>query len=470
VSTAFLSAAELNRAYERRELSPVEVTRELLQRIERLDPELRAFITLTPERAMDQARAAEARFARGSGGPLTGIPIGIKDLFDVAGVRCTAGSKILADHVPDRDAFVVERLAVAGAVSLGKQNLHEFAYGFTNTNVHWGVCRNPWNRERVPGGSSGGAAVALATGMCTLALGTDTGGSIRIPAAACGVVGLKPTYGRVSRSGVFPLSWSLDHVGPMARSVEDVKRLLPTLAAGNPAEGLDEGSPLTLPPSSGPDLRGLRIGIPGPPFTEGIDGEVAKAVDDAAALLERLGGRLVPLDTRPLGNAYTAVHAIVASEAGALHERWMRERPEDYGIPIRKSLSYGFLLSGVDYVNAKREQARATAAIDAMFAEVDVMITPTLPRTALAIGQPTPREPSTAWNRLVSPFNLTGVPALSLPCGFDRAGLPIGLQIVGRAFEEETVLNVGAAYERETSWNQRRPPGLDEVPRAAVDV
>jgi aspartyl-tRNA(Asn)/glutamyl-tRNA(Gln) amidotransferase subunit A len=233
---------------------------------------------------------------------------------------------------------------------------------------------------------------------------------------------------------------------------------------------LDEGSPLTLPPSSGPDLRGLRIGIPGPPFTEGIDGEVAKAVDDAAALLERLGGRLVPLDTRPLGNAYTAVHAIVASEAGALHERWMRERPEDYGIPIRKSLSYGFLLSGVDYVNAKREQARATAAIDAMFAEVDVMITPTLPRTALAIGQPTPREPSTAWNRLASPFNLTGVPALSLPCGFDRAGLPIGLQIVGRAFEEETVLNVGAAYERETSWNQRRPPGLDEVPRAAVDV
>ena len=471
MSAAFLSAVELALAYDRRDLSPVEVTRELLERIERLDPELRAWITLTPERAMEQARAAEARWTRGAGGPLTGIPVGIKDLFDVAGVRCTAGSKILADRVAEHDAFVVQRMFVDDAVSLGKQNLHEFAYGFTNTNPHWGTCRNPWDRERVPGGSSGGAAVALATGMCTLALGTDTGGSIRIPAAACGIAGLKPTYGSVSRRGVFPLSWSLDHVGPMARTVEDVALLFAVIAGPDSEDpaGADTRVDLTLADLRR-DVQGLRIGIPGAPFSEGIDPETAAAVDEAVKVLEKMGARAVPVDTRFLTHAYTAVHAIVAGEAGALHERWLRERPQDYGVFVRHSLSYGFQISAVDYVNAKREQARATAAIDAMFNDVDVIITATLPRAALAIGEPTPREPATAWNRLVSPFNLTGVPALSLPCGFDRAGLPIGLQIVGRAFDERTVLWVGAAYERETSWNQRRPPGLDEVRPAAVDV
>jgi len=473
LSAAFLSAAELARAYAQRRLSPVEVTREMLGRIERLDPELRAFITVTPDRAMEQAKAAEAALARGSQHPLCGVPVGIKDLFDVAGVRCTAGSRILADHIADRDAFVVGRLFAAGAVSLGKQNLHEFAYGLTNTNDHWGACRNPWDRERVSGGSSGGAAAALAAGLCTLALGTDTGGSIRIPASACGIVGLKPTYGMVSRRGAFPLSWSLDHVGPMARTVEDVATLFSWIAVPDSEDPWCVASEERAADASADlrmDVRGLRIGMPGTPFTEAIDSEVARAIEGAVAVLEALGARRVALDTRALASAYTAVHAIVASEAGAIHERWLRERPQDYGVPIRQSLSYGFQVSGVDYVNARREQARAILALEGLFEQVDVMITATLPRTALPIGEPTPREPATAWNRLVSPFNLTGSPALSLPCGFDAAGLPIGMQIVGRAFDERTVLQVGAAYERETSWNQRRPPGLDEVRSAAVDV
>jgi len=280
-------------------------------------------------------------------------------------------------------------------------------------------------------------------------------------------VGLKPTYGIVSRRGAFPLSWSLDHVGPMARTVEDVALLFNEIVGRNAREIVT----LRVPPETFDlDMHGVRIGIPGPPFSDGIVGDVSKAVDDAAALFARLGARLIPVDARALSSAYTAVHTIVASEAGAIHERWLRERPADYGTGVRQSLSYGFQVSGVDYVNAKREQARATAAIDAMLAEVHVMITATLPRTALPIGEPTPREPATAWNRLVSPFNLTGSPALSLPCGFDAAGLPIGLQIVGRALDERTVLQVGAAYERETAWNQQRPPGLDDVRSPAVDV
>ena len=472
MSSAFLSAAELARAYAERRLSPVDVTRELLERIERLDPDLRTFITLMPDRALDQARAAEAALARGGAGALCGVPLGIKDLFDVAGVRCTAGSKILAGRVPDQDAFVVERLLAAGAVPLGKQNLHEFAYGFTNTNAHWGTCRNPWNRERVPGGSSGGGAAALAAGLCTLALGTDTGGSIRIPAAACGVVGLTPTYGSVSRRGVFPLSWSLDHVGPMARTVEDVATLFDAIAVPDPEDAWcvarEPGESVLADLSLG--VRGLRIGIPGSPFIDGADPAVTKAVDEAAALLETMGARRVAIDAKPLATAYTAVHALVASEAGALHERWMRERPQDYGTLVRQSLSYGFLVSGADYVNARREQSRAIRALEAMLEQADVLMTATLPRGALVIGEPTPREPATAWNRLVSPFNLTGVPALSVPCGFDRGGLPIGLQIVGRAFDERMVLRVGAAYERETSWNRRHPPGLDEVRPVAVDL
>ena len=456
----FLSAAELHRAFLSRKLSPVEVTREFLDRIQRLDPDLRCHITVTGERALAEARAAEAEIGRGDvRGPLHGVPVGIKDLIDVAGVRCTAGSKILAQHVPGADAFVAERLAAAGTVLLGKHNLHEFAYGVTNTNPHWGACRNPWDRERVPGGSSGGSAAALAAGMCALAVGTDSGGSIRIPAAACGVVGLKPTLGRVSRRGVFPLAWSLDHVGPMARTVEDTAVMLAALAGHDPGDPWCAARPsedFTRDLEAG--VEGLRLGVPAPPYLEGITPEVAGAFDDALGSFERRGARRVSLDVGGLDRAYTAFHAILASEASAVHERWLRERPADYGEPTARALSMGFGIAAVDYVNARREQARVRETLAAMLAHADVIVTPTLSRTALAIGEPISREPAEAWQRFLIPFNLAGLPALSIPCGFDPGGLPIGLQIAGRAFDEATVLRAGRALERENQWHLRRPP------------
>jgi aspartyl-tRNA(Asn)/glutamyl-tRNA(Gln) amidotransferase subunit A len=457
---AFESAASLGRAFARRERSPVEVVEELLARIARLDPELRCHITVTPERAVADARAAEAEIARGAvRGPLHGVPIGIKDLIDVAGVRCTSGSRILAEHVPSRDAAVTERLRAAGAVCLGKHNLHEFAYGVTNTNPHWGACRNPWDRERVPGGSSGGGGAALAAGLCALAVGTDTGGSIRIPAAACGVVGLKPTLGRVSRRGVFPLAWSLDHVGPMARTVEDAALMLAAIAGPDPEDPWCAARPVEdLTSDLERGVAGLRLGVPRPYFFDGLDPEVEREVERALGTLERLGARRIECDARPLARAYTAFHAMLASEASAAHERWMRERPGDYGDLTRRALALGYFVSAVDYVNARREQARIRVAFAAMFETVDLLVTPALPRTALAIGEPVSREPSEAWNRLLVPFNLAGLPALSIPCGFDAAGLPIGLQIVGAPFDEARVLRAGRAYERETEWHRRRPP------------
>ncbi|HET9328243.1 MAG TPA: amidase [Candidatus Eisenbacteria bacterium] len=470
MSAAFLPAAELADRYARRSLSPVEVTRELLERIDRLDPQLRAWITLTPERAMDQARAAEAAIGRGEApSPLCGVPVGIKDLIDVAGVRCTSGSRVRADHVPKRDAFVVERLARAGAVCLGKQNLHEFAYGVTSTNEAFGVCRNPWSMDRVPGGSSGGAGVALAAGMTPLAIGTDTGGSIRIPAAACGVVGLKPTFGLVSRRGVFPLAWSLDHVGPMARTVADAAALLAAIAVHDPedpwcAEAPTEGF------AGATDLRGRRFGLLGAPLFADAEPVVASAVEEAAGTLESLGALRVDLDTASLQHAYTAFHAMLATEASAIHERTLRERPREYSALTRQALARGFMVSAVDYVHARREQARVQRSLERMLEEAEVLIAPSLPRTAPPIGEPMSREPAEAWNRWMPPFNLSGHPALSLPCGFDREGLPIGLQIVGRAFEDGRVLGWGAAYERETDWNQRRPAGFEREQTRAVDL
>jgi aspartyl-tRNA(Asn)/glutamyl-tRNA(Gln) amidotransferase subunit A len=458
---AFLSAAELGRAFARRELSPVELTRHLLERIDRLDPGLSCWITVLPERALAAARAAEEAIGRGATrGPLHGVPIGIKDLIDVAGARCTAGSRILADHVSARDATVTERLEAAGTVLLGKQNLHEFAYGLTTGVSAFGACRNPWNRERVPGGSSGGGGAALAAGLCALSVGTDTGGSIRIPAAACGVVGLKPTLGRVSRRGVFPLAWSLDHVGPLARTVEDAALMLGAIAGHDPEDPWSASRPaedFTRDLERG--VAGIRMGVPAE-WLAGVDAAVGAAVEEAIARLEKLGARRVTLAVPPLEGVYTAFHAIIASEASAAHERWMRERPGDYQELTHRALAVGYTLPAVDYVNARREQARIRSWLASGFETCDVVVGPTLPRTALAIGEAVSREPLEAWNRFTVPFNLTGSPAISLPCGFDADGLPIGLQIAGRAFDDATVVRVARAYERDTEW-RRRPPGVD---------
>ena len=459
---AFAGASEWRRHFEDRSSSPVELAAMHRARIASLDPTLHAYITVTPERAEADARDAERALAEGHGGPLAGATLGLKDLIDTAGIRTTAGSRILADRTPARDAAVTERCRAAHLVLTGKHNLHEFAYGTTSLNHHYGPCLNPWNLGHVAGGSSGGSAAAVAAGLCTLAIGTDTGGSIRIPASACGIVGLKPTLGRVSCRGVWPLAWSLDHVGPMSRTVEDAARLLTAIAGHDPddpwsarvpsedfARGLEEG------------VGGLRVGVPREMFLD-LDPEVEAAVDAALTVFAFLGAARRDLHLVHGGpHTYTAFHAILASEATALHEPWLRTRPEDYDEPLRQALEHGLFLAATDVVNARRHQLRVRAELDALLREVDVLVTPTLPRTALRLDERPSREPGQAWNRLLVPFNLAGLPAITVPCGFDRLGLPIGLQIAGRAFDESTVLRVARAYERETPWHERRPPLAD---------
>jgi aspartyl-tRNA(Asn)/glutamyl-tRNA(Gln) amidotransferase subunit A len=456
----FLSASELGRRIARRELSPVEVARAHLGRIARVDPKLNAYLTVTEDRALAEAAAAEREIAAGrSRGPLHGVPLALKDLFDTAGVRTTAGSRILAENVPARDAAVVERLSAAGLVLLGKTNLHEFAFGTTSDNPHYGPVRNPWDLERSPGGSSGGSGAALAAGLCAVALGTDTGGSIRIPAGACGVVGLKPTLGRVSRRGVTPLAWSFDTVGPMARTVEDAAVLVNAVAGPDAQDGWCDVRPAE---DYTRDLErgavGLRIGVPRDWFFEGVEPGIGAVVHEAIAVLEREGSRRVEVPLAGMADAHTAHHAILAAEAAAFHGAWLRERPDDYGGDVRRGLELGQLIPAVDYVNARRVQAIVQATFRSALASADVLVTPCLPQPPPGVGEPLSREPAVAWNRLLTPVNLAGFPALSLPCGFDGAGMPVGLQIVGRPFEEALVLRVARAYERATEWGTRRPP------------
>ena len=455
----FLGAAELARRMARRELSPVALVEAHLERIVALDPKLNAFLRVTAARARDEARAAERELAAGRPrGPLHGVPLALKDLFETAGLATTAGSRILAGNVPARDAAAYARLREAGLVLLGKTSLHEFAFGTTTDNPHFGPARNPWDLARSPGGSSGGSGAALAAGLCAASLGTDTGGSIRIPAAACGVVGLKPTLGRVSRRGVVPLSWSLDTVGPMARSVEDAALLMDAIA-GPDAED-DACSPRPAE-SFGRELEagvgGLALGVPREWFFDGVEPGIAAAVEAALAALERAGARRVEVATPGMAEAHTAHHAVLAVEAAAFHGRWLRERPDDYGDDVRRGLELGSLVPAVDYVNARRLQTVTRRTFAAALECADVLVTPALPAAPLRVGEPMSREPAVAWNRLLTPFNLAGLPALSVPCGFDGAGLPVGLQVVGRPFAEASLLRVGRALERAVGPGLRRP-------------
>lgn len=456
---AFASAAGLARDFASGALTPVDVLEAQLARIELHDPALNAFLEVTAAPARREAEAATAEIRSGRRrGPLHGVPIGIKDLFDLAGFRTTAGSRILADRVPGEDAFVVRRLREAGAVIVGKLNLHEFAYGLTSDNPHYGACRNPWNHDRVAGGSSGGSAAALSAGLCTLALGTDTGGSIRIPAAACGVVGLKPTFGRASRRGVVPLAWSLDTVGPMSRTVADAALLLSVIAVPDEDDPWCAREPLA---DAGADLeagvRGLRVGVPEPDVLEGIDPDVARAFGAAVDVLRHEGAEVVAVGLPPIEPVHTAHHAILASEASAWHRPWITSRADDYGADVRRGLELGCFIPAIDYVDARRAQDRFQREVDRTLERVDAIVTPALPRAALAVGEAFSREPAVAWNRFLTPFNLLGLPAASLPCGLDRSGLPIGLQVAGRAFDERTVLRVARAYERAVPGIGRPP-------------
>ncbi|PYN60486.1 MAG: Asp-tRNA(Asn)/Glu-tRNA(Gln) amidotransferase GatCAB subunit A [Candidatus Rokuibacteriota bacterium] len=454
---AYATIRELGARYRKRELSPVEVTRALLARIEKLDPALHAFVTLTPDRALADARAAEEALRRGDERPLLGIPVGHKDIYLTKGIRTTGGSALFADWVPDSDSTVGRRWQDAGTVLLGKLITHEFAFGLQFPGHRFQPARNPWNLEHIPGGSSSGSGAALAAGLLHGATGSDTGGSIRGPAAFCGITGLKPTYGRVSRAGVMTLSWTLDHTGPMARTVEDCAYLLQAIAGHDAADPASSTRPVDdYVGALDGSVRGLRIGVPRNYFFEDADTDNVRAFEDALGTLRKLGADVRDLQI-PAFNLSRSFMLIMLSEAFAYHEQDLRLHPELYGEMLRERLLTGALVTGPEYVQAQRVRMQICADVAEVMKTVDVLATPTTPKTAPTFK--TMYDPELAFPRTnMPPFNLTGQPTLALPCGLSASGLPLSLQLSGRAFEEATVLRLGHAYQRATDWHTRRPP------------
>ncbi len=463
---AGLTLARAARLIKARKLSPVELTQACLARIERLQPALNAFITVTADHAMRRARVAEREIARGDYlGPLHGIPVSLKDLYATKGIRTTAGSRILEDHVPKRDATTTARLKRAGAVLVGKANLHEWACGVSTDNPFFGTCHNPWRIGHIPGGSSGGSAAAVASRQCFASLGSDTGGSIRIPAHMCGIFGHKPTYGLVPRTGIFPESWSFDHGGPMTRSVEDAAIVLQAIAGHDPVD------PSSLPGrvanfsrglKSG--IEGLRIGVPRRFFFAGIDAGVRASVRQAIAALETLGARLVEIDIPEAELAMDCTFVIAWAEAAHYHRKWVRERPGDYGADLLDLLQASSLYLATDYLQAQQVRARVRAAFRRLFENIDILATPAGPTPAIAHGARdviVRGRPISIMNKVAAftaVANATGEPACSVPCGFTGDGLPVGLMLHGRAGDDATVLRTAHAYEQAHDWYQRTPP------------
>ena len=460
----YLTITELEPLIATGQVSPVELLEECLTRIHSLDGELRAFITLTESSARQAALMAETAIIEGEyQGPLHGIPLGLKDLYHIEGVATTAGSKIMAGFVPKEDATSVGRLKGAGVVVVGKLNMHPFAYGAVGLNPDYGDPRNPWDRTRIAGGSSSGSGVALAAGMLPAATGSDTGGSIRIPASLCGVVGIKPTYGRISRQGIIPLSWSLDHAGPMARCVEDCAILLEAMAGEDPKDSTSSSDPV-------PDFRAtlrqpitdLRAGVP-KQFFSGIQDGVRDSVNQAIQILESLGVKLVEIDVPSMDEAAAISMGILGPEVATYHKDIIAEHASEYPEDIRRRILPNLFIPAVDYIRAMQMRTSFTRRYYEVFDTCDFLVTPTEPMTAQPIGQTTividgeERNNQGLLTRFTSPFNIAGLPAISVPCGYDHHGLPVGLQIVGKPFDESTVLQVAYAYEQATEWHARRP-------------
>ena len=454
---AYATIAELGARYRKRDLSPVEVTQALLARIEKLDPILHAFVTLTADSALAEARSAEEALRRGDARPLLGIPVAHKDIYLTRGVRTTGGSALLADWIPDEDATCVQRWRAAGTVQLGKLITHEFAFGLQFPGHRFPPAKNPWNLDHIPGGSSSGSGAALAAGLVTGATGSDTGGSIRGPAAFCGIVGLKPTYGRSSRAGVLTLSWTLDHTGPMARTVQDCAFLLQPLAGYDPADPASSRAPVDdYVAPLGRDIRGLKIGVPRAYFLEEVDAEVARAFEEALETLRRLGAEVRDVQIPSLRGAHSFL-LILMAEAYAYHESDIRERPELYGDVLRERILAGALVTASEYTQAQRIRAEICRETAEVLKTVDVLASPTALKPATPFAQAF--DPEFAFPKSnMAPFNLTGLPTLALPCGFSASGLPVSFQLSGRPFEEATVLRAGHAYEQATTWHTRRPP------------
>ena len=457
----WLTASEASRAFAARQLSPVELLTALLGRIDALDPKLHAFIHLDADAAMEAARTATKEIAAGRiRGPLHGVPVGVKDIIDVAGLPTTGHSKILLGNIAKADAVVIQKLRQAGAIILGKLATHEFAIGGPSFDLPFPPARNPWNPDHHPGGSSSGSGAGVCAGLFPVALGTDTGGSVRNPASVCGIVGVKPTYGLVSRRGVFPLSYTLDHIGPLTRTVADTALMLDAIAGYDPD---DPGSAPTQSRHFGRLLdrgvRDLRIGFvrhfhetdtPAHP-------EVTAALEDVARVLQAEGAEVRSV-TLPALTEFAGINRVIlCSEAWSIHAPWLRERPGDYGQLARRRLLPGAFMTAGDYVGAQRRRLQLIAAVEDVLRDVDVLLCASSMDPASRLDDPA--ETSRTYPRQArTPFNVTGHPALAMMAGLASNGLPVSVQFAGRYFDDATVLRVAAAYERATPWHKKRPP------------
>ena len=460
VDLGFLSIADASDQIAKKTLSPVELTEALFRRAEALDPKLNAYLLKDADKALSSAKVAEAAIQSGRKlGPLHGIPFGLKDIVDTAGLRTTCHSKILENNVPQRDATVATKLKASGAILMGKLSTHEFALGGPAFDLPWPPARNPWNTNHHPGGSSSGSGAAVAAGLLPMAIGTDTGGSVRNPASCCGIVGMKATYGRVSRAGVFPLSYSLDHIGPMTRTVIDNALMLQAIAG---SDQRDPASARAAVPDFSSNIeagvRGLRVGYlrhfhevdtPAHP-------EMAAALDEAVGILRKEGAEVKDVSFFPLSELAAANRIILLSEAYSIHRKWLSERPGDYAKATRDRILPGAFMGAADYVDALRRRAIYREQFKRLLTEVDVVICASSMDPACRIDDEA--EVSRTYGRQArTPFNILGVPALAVPTGFSKEGLPLSMQVVGRAFDEATVYRAARAYERVTNWTTQRP-------------
>jgi aspartyl-tRNA(Asn)/glutamyl-tRNA(Gln) amidotransferase subunit A len=461
-----LSLADAARGVRARRVSPVDLVQAALARIRATDDRLRSYITVFEEQALQVAKAAEIMISAGHDlGPLHGIPIALKDNIALRGTRTTAGSKVLGDWLPDADATIAARLRRAGAIFIGKTNMHEFAWGGTSANPHYGAVRNPWNTERFPAGSSGGSGVAVAARSCFAAIGTDTGGSIRLPSAINGVAGIRPTYGRVSNHGIVPLAWSMDTAGPMARTVEDCALMFGAMAGHDPQDPTTAARPCAdYIAGLGDGVRGLRIGVVPGYFFHHLQKPVHDAVQAALSTFEQLGAQLIDIEIENIHGNISAQLTIESAEPSTYHQRWLRERPQDYGDDVRTLLEVGELLLATHYLQAQRYRTLLRNEFMDAFRKVDVFVCPTLPFTATPMGATTvviengvEEDMLSAIMQFTGVASLTGLPALNVPCGFDGDGLPIGMQLIGRPFDEATLFRMGHAYQGSTDFHTRAP-------------
>lgn len=464
-SLCSISIKEASELISTHEVKPSELVEAHIERINTTDDKLNSFVTVLAESALSSSLIAEKEIMSGNyRSPLHGIPIGLKDLYDTAGITTAVGSKIYRNRVPRKDAIVVSRLKEAGAIVVGKLQMHEFALGATSINPHDGPARNPWDTDRITGGSSGGSASSVAAGQCMASLGTDTGGSIRIPSALCGIVGLKPTFGRVSRNGVFPLSWTMDTVGPMTRTVEDSALMLNAMASFDPEDpGSASHKTEDFTKKLGLGIKGLTIGVPQEYFYETTSTEVREALSEAKKVFQSLGAQVIPISIPVLEHSLAISGTIMLTEAASVHESNLKDKASDIGDDVRLRLTQGALYSAVDYLKAQRGRHEFNSQMNKAMETVDILLAPTVGIGAPKIDDKTivlhgVEYPALAlMPRLTRPHNICGLPTISIPCGFTSSGLPIGMQLAGRAFEDSVVIQTADAYEKVTDWGKESP-------------